>query len=135
MCIFKQLLFLFAVLLANSLSLEAASSGGLGQNSYASVLDSRQPQQSGHFQNFHRGPSHRVNRHFVHMGNRHFIPMGNPHFVPMHNQVFVPLHRANSVVVIRGHSFSDERFVVRHVHSVRLLDPRTVQIVIRKSAR
>ena len=151
MYIFKQLLLLFAVLLANSLSLDAVSSGDLMQNLHAAVLDSRQPQQCGHFQSSHRGASHGVSRHFsqmgnrrfihmgnphfVHMGHRHFILMGHPHFVPMHKQGFVQFHRVNNFEVIRGRSFSNEPFVLRHVHFVRVFDPHTGQFVIREFAQ
>ncbi|MFS2199391.1 hypothetical protein ACCD00_12815 [Pseudomonas sp. Pseusp3] len=133
MRIFKQLLLLVAGLLASSLSLEAISSGGLGQNPHPAVLVSGQPQQCGQFHHFHSGSFHMGNRHFVPMGNRHFVQMGNRHFVPMNNRHFVPMdnrhfvliHRINSFEVIRGPGVSNQPFDSRHVHFVRRFDPRT----------
>ncbi|WP_223544954.1 hypothetical protein [Pseudomonas sp. A-B-19] len=116
MRIFKQLLLLVAGLLASSLSLEAISGGGLGQNPHPAVLVSGQPQQCGQFHHFHSGSFH----------------MGNRHFVPMHNRHFIPIHRINRFEVIRGSGFSDQRFGSRHVHFVRQFDPRTGQFVIRE---
>ena len=124
MRIFKQLLLLVAGLLASSLSLEAISGGGLGQNPHPAVLVSGQPQQCGQFHHFHSAP--------FHMGNRHFAPMHSRHFIPMHNRHFIPIHRINSFEVIRGSGFSDQRFGSRHVHFVRQFDPRTGQFVIRE---
>ncbi|WP_223459026.1 MULTISPECIES: hypothetical protein [unclassified Pseudomonas] len=140
MRIFKQLLLLVAGLLASSLSLEAISGGGLGQNPHPAVLVSGQPQQCGQFHHFHGGPFHMENRHFVPMHNRHFVPMHNRHFVPMHNRHFVPMdnrhfipiHRMNSFEVIRGPGVSDQPFGSRHVHFVRQFDPRTGQFLIRE---
>ncbi len=145
MRIFKQLLLLVAGLLASSLSLEAISGGGLGQNPHPAVLVSGQPQQCGQFHHFHRGPFHMENRHFVPMNNRHFVPMINRHFVPMDNRHFVPIdnrhfvpidnrhfipiHRMNSFEVIRGPGVSDQPFGSRHVHFVRHFDPRTGQFL------
>ncbi|WP_413704962.1 hypothetical protein [Pseudomonas sp. Pseusp16] len=149
MRIFKQLLLLVAGLLASSLSLEAISSGGLGQNPHPAVLVSGQPQQCGQFHHFHSGSFHMGNRHFVPMGNRHFVQMGNRHFVPMNNRHFVPMdnrhfvlidnqhfvpmdnrhfvliHRINSFEVIGGPGVSNQPFDSRHVHFVRRFDPRT----------
>ncbi len=141
MRIFKQLLLLVAGLLASSLSLEAISGGGLGENPHPAVLVSGQPQQCGQFHHFHTGPFHMGNRHFVPMGSRHFVPMGNRHFVPMNNRNFVPIgnrqfvpmdnrhviliHRTNSFEVIRGHGVSNQPFDSRQVHFVRRFDPQT----------
>ena len=129
MRIFKQLLLLVAGLLASSLSLEAISGGGLGQNPHPAVLVSGQPQQCGQFHHFHRGPFHMENRHFVPMINRHFVPMDNRHFVPIDNRHFIPIHRMNSFKVIRGPGVSDQPFGSRHVHFVRHFDPRTGQFL------
>jgi hypothetical protein len=149
MRIFK--LLLVAGLLASSLSLEAISSGGFGQNPHPAVLVSGQPQQCGQSHHFHRGSLHMENRHFVSMNNRHFVPMNSQHFVPMNNQHFVPMdnrhfvpianrhfipiHRMNSFEVIRGPGVSDQPFGSRHVHFVRQFDPRTGQFLIREFAR
>jgi hypothetical protein len=149
MRIFK--LLLVAGLLASSLSLEAISSGGFGQNPHPAVLVSGQPQQCGQSHHFHRGSLHMENRHFVSMNNRHFVPMNNRHFVPMNSQHFVPMnnqhfvpmdnrhfipiHRMNSFEVIRGPGVSDQPFGSRHVHFVRQFDPRTGQFLIREFAR
>jgi hypothetical protein len=149
MRIFK--LLLVAGLLASSLSLEAISSGGFGQNPHPAVLVSGQPQQCGQSHHFHRGSLHMENRHFVSMNNRHFVPMNNQHFVPMNNQHFVPMnnqhfvpidnrhfipiHRMNSFEVIRGPGVSDQPFGSRHVHFVRQFDPRTGQFLIREVVR
>jgi hypothetical protein len=143
MRIFKQLLLLVAGLLASSLSLEAISGGGLGQNPHPAVLVSGQPQQCGQFHHFHRGPFHMEkrhfvlmdNRHFVPMQNRHFVPMDNRHFVPMDNRHFIPIHRMNSIEVIRGPGVSDQPFGSGHVHFVRQFDPRTGQLLIREFDR
>ncbi len=148
MRIFKQLLLLVAGLLASSLSLEAISGGGLGQNPHPTVLVSGQPQQCGQFQHFHRSPFHMGNRHFVPMHSQHFVPMHSRHFIPMHSQHFVPMHnrhfvpmdnrhfipihRMNSFEVIRGPGVSDQPFGSRHVHFVRQFDPRTGQFLIRE---
>jgi hypothetical protein len=149
MRIFK--LLLVAGLLASSLSLEAISGGGFGQNPHPAVLVSGQPQQCGQSHHFHRGSLHMENRHFVSMNNRHFVPMNNQHFVPMNNQHFVPMnnqhfvpidnrhfipiHRMNSFEVIRGPGVSDQPFGSRHVHFVRQFDPRTGQFLIREVVR
>jgi hypothetical protein len=103
MRIFKQLLFLVAGLLASSLSLEAISGGGLGQNPHPAVLVSGQPQQCGQFQHFHTGSFHTGNRHFVPMGNRHFVPMGNRHFVLINNRHFVPMNTRHFVPMDNRH--------------------------------
>jgi len=140
MRIFRQLLLLVAGLLASSLSLEAISGGGLGQNPHPAVLVSGQLQQCGQFHHFHSGSFHMGNRHFapmhsrhfVPMHSRHFVPMHSRHFVPMHNRHFIPIHRINSFEVIRGSRFSDQRFGSRHVHFVRQFDPRTGQFLIRE---
>ncbi|EJM75874.1 hypothetical protein PMI29_00211 [Pseudomonas sp. GM49] len=103
MRIFKQLLLLVAGLLASNLSLEAISSGGLGQNPHPAVLVSGQPQQCGQFHNFHRGSFHTGNRHFVPMHNQHFVPMRSRHFVLVHNQHFVPLQTRHFVPMDNRH--------------------------------
>jgi hypothetical protein len=101
MRIFK--LLLVAGLLASSLSLEAISSGGFGQNPHPAVLVSGQPQQCGQSHHFHRGSLHMENRHFVSMNNRHFVPMNNQHFVPMNNQHFVPMNNQHFVPMNNQH--------------------------------
>ncbi|RAI69303.1 hypothetical protein DOZ80_14220 [Pseudomonas fluorescens] len=141
MRIFKQLLLLVAVLLASSLSLDAITGGGLGQNPHPAVLVSGQPQQCGQFHHFHSGSFHGGNRHFVPMNNRHFVPMFNRQFVPMDNRHFVPMdnrhfvpmdnrhfiliRRMNNFEVIRVPGVSDQPFDSGHVHFVRRFDPRT----------
>ncbi|MDF9773783.1 hypothetical protein [Pseudomonas baetica] len=116
MRIFKQLLLLVAGLLASSLSLEAISSGGLGQNPHPAVLVSGQPQQCGQFQHFHSGPFHMGNRHFVPMHNRHFVPMHNRQFVPIHNRLFVPIHNRQFVPIHNQHfvPIHNQHFVPMH---------------------
>jgi hypothetical protein len=101
MRIFK--LLLVAGLLASSLSLEAISGGGFGQNPHPAVLVSGQPQQCGQSHHFHRGSLHMENRHFVSMNNRHFVPMNNQHFVPMNNQHFVPMNNQHFVPMNNQH--------------------------------